>query len=173
MTGIVLIIPGMRQTAADVAYCAVGGCYSAKGIALVFIDVDWGFTGLNDLAVTTSAMEAEVRKTHSIIEHRRSVLLGGNQGDCPGDLDSMTVRPMEPADAPAYCTLFRRIFALPPWSEEWTVDAVERTLNYTMARKGFVGLVAENGSDRAGFTTGYHLRQRVVERRARVRRGGG
>jgi hypothetical protein len=72
MTGIVLIIPGMRQTAADVAYCAVGGCYSAKGIALVFIDVDWGFTGLNDLAVTTSAMEAEVRKTHSIIEHRKS-----------------------------------------------------------------------------------------------------
>ncbi|MFA5266167.1 MAG: GNAT family N-acetyltransferase [Opitutaceae bacterium] len=70
----------------------------------------------------------------------------------------MIVRTMEPADVPSYCALFRRVFAQPPWSEEWSLDAIGKELGKTRARKGFIGLVAHDESDSAGFATGYRLR---------------
>jgi hypothetical protein len=61
---IVLIVPGMRQKTSDAEYRAVGEYYAARGIAPVFVDIEWGFLGINYLGATAADIGAEVKKTY-------------------------------------------------------------------------------------------------------------
>jgi len=69
----------------------------------------------------------------------------------------MNVRAMEPADGPAYCALFQRVFARPPWKETWSLEEIARDLENARAKSDFVGLAADDGSGAIGFAAGYRV----------------
>lgn len=76
--------------------------------------------------------------------------------DCPPNSTKgkLLFRGMDESDIGAYCTLFKRVFASPPWNERWPLKKIERTIGGLMRRKGFVGVVALAGDERIGFVAG-------------------
>jgi aminoglycoside 6'-N-acetyltransferase I len=66
----------------------------------------------------------------------------------------MTIRPFQSGDLEECAQLYVRVFAEPPWSEEWTPQDARRHLEQTFQTPGFVGLVAEEGGRIVGVVTG-------------------
>jgi len=71
---------------------------------------------------------------------------------------SLTTRTMLEKDIQAYCALFQRIFAQPPWNEAWTTGKIRVAVKKIMSKKGFIGITAEYESQPVGYVTGYRLR---------------
>jgi aminoglycoside 6'-N-acetyltransferase I len=72
-----------------------------------------------------------------------------------GGFTSTTIRAFVLDDVADYCALFQRVFGLPPWNEQWTVEAVRRDLERAMRRRGYCALVAEQGSAKVGYISGH------------------
>jgi GNAT superfamily N-acetyltransferase len=66
----------------------------------------------------------------------------------------VTTRPFLPGDLEECAQLYVRVFAEPPWSEEWTPQDARRHLEQTHQTPGFVGLVALDGDQIVGVITG-------------------
>ncbi len=66
----------------------------------------------------------------------------------------VTIRPFEAGDLDRCTDLYVRVFAEPPWSEEWLPQDARRHLEQTLKTPGFVGLVAEEGERVVGVVTG-------------------
>jgi aminoglycoside 6'-N-acetyltransferase I len=72
--------------------------------------------------------------------------------------EQLVFRKMDTSDLDAYCRLFQRVFASPPWNEEWSMDRIDRDIGKLMRKKGFIGLVAGVGANCIGFTAGSRLK---------------
>jgi aminoglycoside 6'-N-acetyltransferase I len=66
----------------------------------------------------------------------------------------VTIRPFEPEDLEECAQLYVRVFAEPPWQEEWSPADARRHLEQTLKTPGFVGLVAHEGDRIVGVVTG-------------------
>jgi len=75
----------------------------------------------------------------------------------PGD-EPIEFRIMDESDIGAYCTLFQRVFASPPWNEKWSLDRIDRDIRKLMRKKGFIGMVASAGHNSIGFIAGSQLK---------------
>lgn len=67
------------------------------------------------------------------------------------------IHDLQPAELPAYVTLFQRSFAQPPWLESWSDAAVRRDLERVQRRSGFLGRVAVASGAIRGAVTGTRL----------------
>ena len=76
----------------------------------------------------------------------------------PDSKNRLTIRNMSMNDIFIYSMLFRKVFANPPWNEEWKLHKISMKIKKSMKKKGFVGIAAEQGSLPAGYITGYQLR---------------
>lgn len=61
---VAVIIAGMDQKTSRAEYHTIGEYYKSKGIAPVYVDIDWKHTGLNNLATAASQMSAEIKRTY-------------------------------------------------------------------------------------------------------------
>ncbi|HEX6819429.1 MAG TPA: GNAT family N-acetyltransferase [Ktedonobacterales bacterium] len=66
----------------------------------------------------------------------------------------VTIRPFEPDDLDACAELYVRVFAEPPWNEEWQPAEAREHLRHTVKTPGFVGMVAVDGDRVVGMVTG-------------------
>jgi GNAT superfamily N-acetyltransferase len=66
----------------------------------------------------------------------------------------VTIRSFESADLEECAQLYVRVFAEPPWLEEWTPEHARRHLDQTLKTPGFRGLVAQEGDRIVGVVTG-------------------
>ncbi len=66
----------------------------------------------------------------------------------------MTIRDVQPADVTTCARLFCEVFSNPPWNEDWTMETAHRRLADCAATPHFVGVLAEDGNDVAGFAFG-------------------
>jgi ribosomal protein S18 acetylase RimI-like enzyme len=67
----------------------------------------------------------------------------------------VSIRPFKPEDLDACADLYVRVFAEPPWSEDWRPAEARDHLSHTIGTPGFVGLVAVDESARiVGMVTG-------------------
>jgi aminoglycoside 6'-N-acetyltransferase I len=71
--------------------------------------------------------------------------------------DAVSIQPMTSVDIGDYCALFQRVFAAPPWNEQWTITKIEDVITKSMQKKGFLGLVARSNSNGIGYFTGFRV----------------
>lgn len=64
------------------------------------------------------------------------------------------IRVMENADVDRYSLLFQKVFAAPPWNEQWDSAVVRASLLNKMDSGRFLGLAACRGAETVGYLTG-------------------
>jgi aminoglycoside 6'-N-acetyltransferase I len=69
-----------------------------------------------------------------------------------------TYRKMTTADISHYNQLFKKVFSLPPWNEEWSLAKINTALSRQICKEGFIGVVAQTDFGNCGYLTGFRLR---------------
>ncbi len=72
-------------------------------------------------------------------------------------MESTEISAILSQDVPAYCEMFQTVFYQSPWNERWDYKKILIVIKRSMAKKGFIGLVAKKKSKAVGFITGYKV----------------